>query len=757
MSKLQAVVKRMVLGRPMSSGELEHTLLPKIIALPVFSSDPLSSNAYASQEAMIVLALVGTAALSYIVPISLAVATLLTIVVISYRETVKAYPTGGGAYRVSRENLGMYPGLISASALLTDYVLTVAVSMTAGVDAIVSAAEGLAPYKIQLAVAFVILLTLANLRGAKESGTLFAIPTYGFVLSIYIMLATGFVKCIGGCPQAESSALEVAPEQALSFLLILRAFAAGTTALTGVEAIADGVGAFRYPQSRNAATTLAIMGALSISMFLGISWLADHTNVVYLHDAEEIAHQRTVVAQIAAAVFNENFMFYVVQAMSAAILLLAANTAYQDFPRISSILAQDDFMPHQFQNRGDRLVFSNGIIILAVLSSILIYAFDADLNRLIQLYLVGVFISFTFSQWGMVMRSRRLRPPEWKRTVAISGFGGTVTGIVLIVIAYSKFTGGAWMVLAAIPILVYVMRRIHGHYSDVRLQLDERERRPTDRRPGNQHFVMFVARIDDATPRAIGYTRAISPSTVEAVTTSDIPRDAWSRLAPDIELHKLNGRGSTVTRLRRHLAARRALLGPEDFLTVVVPEVLRTRNVLEIFRRPGLHRLKAGLLTARDVQVLDIPVVEEDIDPAVEATHEPARNYTIVLVSGVHNATLQAIEYAQTLRPTDVRAVSFGLDAERTEGLGNDWLDAHIPVPLEIEAAPFRDMGNALIRYVRAFESDGTHRTVTVIVPEFVVPKRRHQLLHGQAALIVKRHLLFERGVVVVSVPYHLD
>jgi amino acid transporter len=516
MSKVQAAVKRVLLGRPMSSGELEHTLLPKTIALPVFSSDPLSSNAYATQEALIVLALAGAAGLTYILPISLAVATLLTIVVISYRETVRAYPTGGGAYRVSRENLGMYPGLVAASALLTDYVLTVAVSMTAGVDAIVSAAESLAPYKIQLAIGFVTLVTLANLRGAKESGRLFAIPTYGFVLSIYIMLGTGFVRCLGGCPQAESAGMELEPHQAITFVLILRAFAAGTTALTGVEAIADGVGAFRYPQSRNAATTLAIMAALSISMFLGISWLADHTNVVYVHE-EGVSHQRTVVAQIAAAVFNEGFLFYVVQAMSAAILLLAANTAYQDFPRIASILAQDDFFPHQFRNRGDRLVFSNGIIILAVLASLLIVAFNADLNRLIQLYLVGVFISFTLSQWGMVRRAVRFHPAGWRRTIGVSGFGGTVTGIVLLVIAYSKFSHGAWMVLTAIPILVFLMRSIYMHYGDVKAQLAHPARRPTDRRPGHQHFVVYVPKVDQAAARAIGYIRSLRPSSMEAL------------------------------------------------------------------------------------------------------------------------------------------------------------------------------------------------------------------------------------------------
>jgi hypothetical protein len=477
---------------------------------------------------------------------------------------------------------------------------------------------------------------------------------------------------------------------------------------------------------------------------------------VYVHE-EGVSHQRTVVAQIAAAVFNEGFLFYVVQAMSAAILLLAANTAYQDFPRIASILAQDDFFPHQFRNRGDRLVFSNGIIILAVLASLLIVAFNADLNRLIQLYLVGVFISFTLSQWGMVRRAVRFHPAGWRRTIGVSGFGGTVTGIVLLVIAYSKFSHGAWMVLTAIPILVFLMRSIYMHYGDVKAQLAHPARRPTDRRPGHQHFVVYVPKVDQAAARAIGYIRSLRPSSMEAITTDAANAGPWNRLAPDIPLRALEGSGSVTRRVKRHLRRRRDELGHDDFLTLVVPEVLESRSVLEVLRRPRLHRLKAALLPFRGVVVLDIPVVKEDIDPTADVTHEPERNYAIVLVSGVHNATLQAIEYAETLRPTDLRAVSFGLDPEGTEQLGNSWLEAQIGIPLEIEAVPFRDLGTALIRYIRPFRPDGIHRTVTVVVPEFVVPRRRHQVLHGQTALIVKRHLLFERGVVVVSVPYHLD
>lgn len=753
MSKSQ-LAKRIVLGRPMSSGELGHTLLPKVIALPVFSSDPLSSNAYATQEALIVLALAGAAGMSFILPIAGAVAILLAIVVMSYRQTVKAYPTGGGAYRVSHENLGRYPGLLAASALLIDYVLTVAVSITAGVEAIVSAAPGALSYKILIAFAFIAFVTLMNLRGVKESGTLFAIPTYGFVLAIYLMIVTGVFKCIGGCPLAESAGLadQLHVEHTLGPLLMLRAFAAGTTALTGVEAIADGVPAFRYPQSRNAATTLVIMGGLSISMFLGISWLADHTNVVY---SEQFEEQRSVVAQIAAAVFAGGPMFYVVQIMSAAILILAANTAYQDFPRLASILAKDRYMPRQFINRGDRLVFSNGIIILAVLAGLLIYVFDAELTRLIQLYLVGVFISFTLSQTGMVVRGRKLREPGWQRSAAISAFGGTVTGIVLFVIAFSKFTHGAWIVLVAIPFVMYGMRSVNTHYTDVANRLRSADRRPADVRPGNAHFVVLVNRVDAAAARAVGYVQA-TRSDVTAVTFDSSVHAAWRRLAPAIPLQVLEPTEGKRRALLDHLQAARAELGDHDFLTVVIPEVLQSSTLFEIVRRPGLHRLKAILVREPNVQVLDIPILREHIDPGVDQAHEPGRNHVVVLVSGVHNASLQALEYAETLAATDIRAVSFGIDPEETEGLGDEWLSQSVPYPLEIEESPYRDLGESVARYVERFRPDGTNRVVTIVIPEFIVRKRRHNFLHGQTALVVKRRMLFHNGVVVVSVPFHL-
>ena len=394
-----SVLKRAFVGRAMASSHLEHTLLPKILALPVFSSDPMSSVAYATEEIMIVLLAASSNGKGYVFPISIAIAALLAIVVISYRQTVRAYPNGGGAYIVSKENIGTGAGLVAAAALLVDYVMTVVVSVVAGVYAITSAAPNLVGYRVWLSVAFVLFITLANLRGVRESGTLFAIPTYGFIAIVLLMIGLGIVKCLGGCPAGDeiASAPEVASTvQAISLFVILHAFSSGSTALTGVEAISNGVPAFRRPQSKNAAETLAVMGVIAITMFLGISWLATHIENVTVSD------ERTVIAQIGHTVFGGGFGFYTLSFFTASILILAANTAYQDFPRLSAILARDRFMPRQFMNRGDRLVFSNGVIGLAFFASVIIVAFNANLTQLIQLYVVGVFTSFTLSQTGMV-------------------------------------------------------------------------------------------------------------------------------------------------------------------------------------------------------------------------------------------------------------------------------------------------------------------------------------------------------------------
>ena len=749
MAKTGAALKRLVVGRPMSSGELGHTLLPKSIALPVFASDALSSMAYATQEVLLVLSLAGAAALSLTVPIAVAVATLLAIVIVSYRQIVRAYPGGGGAYVVAYENLGFTAGLTVGAALLLDYILTVAVSITAGTDAIVSALPALHDQKVGLTVALIGVVTLANLRGSKESGRVFAVPTYGFVVGIYILILTGIVRCVGGCPQAESAGHDLEAEVALGALLILRAFAAGTTALTGVEAIAEGVPVFRYPQSKNAATTLGILGVLSISMFLGLSWLTDQTNVVYTEEAT-----RTVAAQVAYAIFSGGPMFYVIQVLTALILILAANTAYTGFPVLASILAKDRLMPRQFRNRGDRLVFSNGIVILAVFASLLVVLFDANLNKLIQLYLVGVFLSFTLAQFGTVMRWRRTREPGWQKSAAINAFGGAVTGLVLGVVIVTKFKTGAWIIILATPVVMYLMRAVYLHYTEVAGQLAHPERHPVDRRPGDTHFVILVERVDAAAARAVGYARSTRSGDITAVTFDSSNHAPWRRLAPDIPIETLTGKDREA--LLDHLREKRKGLPKADFLAVVTPEVLRSTGLLEIIRHPHLHRLKGRLVREPNIQVLDVPVLSADIDPEVDQAHEPARNHVLVLLSGVHNASLEAIEFAETLRPTDIRAVSFGLDPEETEKLGDQWLKARVPHQLEIEESPFRDLGTTLVRYIDRYNADGVNRVVTIVIPEFIVKKRRHQILHGQTALIVKRRMLFESGVVVVSVPYHL-
>jgi hypothetical protein len=325
------------------------------------------------------------------------------------------------------------------------------------------------------------------------------------------------------------------------------------------------------------------------------------------------------------------------------------------------------------------------------------------------------------------------------------------------IIAVSKFTGGAWLIMASIPILMYAMRSIYAHYNEVERILRAEERRPVARRAGHQNLVIVVQDVNASTARAVGYARAVPAATVRAIAFDPVVAAGWRRLAPEIELQVLGGRGSRATLVRRYAKQRGRELGPDDFLTIIVPEILRSASIAEIIWRWGNTRLKAGLLFVRGVQVMDVPLLAEDIDPDIDQAHAPGRNYAVILVSGVHNATLQAVEYAETLDPIDVRAVSFGLDPEETARLGDQWLEAGIPHPLEIEDSPFRDIADSLKKYVRQLRPDGVNRVVTVVIPEFVVSKKRHQILHGQTALIVKRHLLFEAGVVVVSVPYHLS
>jgi amino acid transporter len=740
----------------MSRFEYRHTLFPKVLALPVFSSDPLSSNAYATQEILLVLGLVGAGALSLVLPIAVAVALVLGTVVVSYRQTVQAYPSGGGAYIVAHDNLGMYPGLLAAAALLIDYVLTVSVSIAAGVDAITSAASHLIPVKIPLALGLVGFVTLMNLRGARESGTLFAIPTYGFVLSVYVLLVTGFLKCLDACPQAESAGMHLEGGQALTAFLVLKAFSAGTTALTGVEAISNGVPAFRPPAAKNAAATLGMMGAMSISMFLGISWLANHTGVVFTEESE-----RTLVAQVAHAVFGGGTMFYVLQAMTAGILVLAANTAYQDFPRLSSILAQDRFMPRQFMQRGDRLVFSNGIVVLAVVAGALIVAFGGNVNSLIQLYLVGVFISFTLSQTGMVRYWNRNKGDGWKRRILINGFGGIATGVVFCVVVTTKFLGGAWMVVAAIPVLIAAMRGVNRHYAWLEEELMKvSHRRPSI--PGRPRLaeantvVVIGSPVPGATVKAVAFARTFTPRDLRVVTfglrqrqLADI-RQRWKELGIDIPIEETGRRVHDLVDYVRGLRP-----SESNPVTVVIPDPQDARSRFrQVLRGRRTLRIKGRLLFEPGVVVASVPF-RQDIDLEPDRFRALPTMTVIVLISGVHGATLRAMDYAQSLRPTYLKALMIALEPPESHRLLERWQDLDLRIPVEIVDSPYRSILSTLnnvINDLKPSPRDG----VAVVIPEFVVPHWWQQLLHLQTALLIKTALLFRPNVIVISVPYRL-
>lgn len=754
MASVGTIVKRVLVGRQVASSHLEHTLLPKTLALPVFSSDPLSSVAYATEEMMLVLAAAGAAAFSLMLPISAVIAVVLAIVITSYRQTVRAYPQGGGSYIVARENLGTIPGLVAASAILQDYVLTVAVSITAGTVAIVSAVPGLAEYRVGIALLLIAFIALANLRGVREAGTLFAVPTYGFVICVFITLITGLVQCLSGCRVAATASQVVEAEGALTLFLVLKAFASGSTALTGVEAIADGVQAFRRPQARNAAATLAVMGAISISMFLGITFLA---RALQVRVGEHLAGVKSVLAQIGETVFSGGAMFYVLQVFTALILILAANTAYQDFPRLSAILARDRFMPSQFRNRGDRLVFSNGIVVLSGLAMLLVWIFDADLTRLIQLYVVGVFTAFTLSQAGMVRRWVTRKDPGWQRGAIINGIGTTATGVVLVIVAVTKFAGGAWIVITAMPIIVTFFLLINRHYSHVARDLARGAARFGE--VGENHVVFVVRSFDASTAEALGYVRSLRPASLVSLYVANDPiEDAqvrWAEVARDAPPLVPAGPGNPVDAVIRHVRA--VPRTPGDFITVVIPELFRKRSLFDAVMMPVTFRLKLRLLREPQVVITDVPVLQEGDRPeGVDALPLiPERVEALVFVASPHDAAVRAVNYAVSLNAHAIKAVFLATEPEEAPEVLRQWDERGIGVRLDVVDAPFRDLGPPLLEEVRRITADpGT--VAAVIIPEFLVTRWWHRLLHNNRALFIKRQLLFEPRVILSSVPYQL-
>jgi amino acid transporter len=700
-------VKRTVVGPALPSDALEATLLRKLIALPVFASDPLSSVAYATEAALVVLVGASLAARHLVLPVSLAIAALLGVVALSYRQTIRAYESSGGAYVVAKDNLGTLPALVAAAALLTDYVLTVAVSVAAGVFAISSAAPSLASARVELSLAFVALLTVANLRGVKEAGVLFALPTYGFVAAVLALIAVGGVRCAAGsCPQAVAPQPLAAGAGAATLAVLLRAFASGSAALTGVEAISNGVTAFRPPQSRNAARTLSAMAVLAIVLFLGVSWLA-----VEMHARPSAS--ASVLSQLGRAALPTPG-YYALQGLTFAILVLAANTSFQGFPRLAALLARDRFFPRQFVNLGDRLVYSNGILVLAAVAAALIAVFHANVDSLIHLYVLGVFTAFTLSQSGMVRYWTRRREPGWRRRALVNGVGAAATGLVLGIVIWTKFRQGAWAVTVAVPVLVLAFYGIRRHYRRVARRL----------RAG----ALAVAAAPPATNEVLVHVRDLDAATAEA---------AWvARRLGEPELVDGEGVLERVWSLPR---------GESQFVTVVVPEQFRRRSVAAAVGRTEF-RLKLQLLHEPSVVIADVPLVG-DREPDLQ------RLECRVLVSGAHAASMRAVNYARSL-DLDARAVSFAFDAAEASALRREWERVGADLPLDVHEAPFRDLGEPLLAYVRSVTAD-EHAALLLVMPELVV-RGWARLLHNQRALYVKRLLLFEPRVILASVPFQL-
>ena len=616
----------------MRSAQLGEQLLPKKIALPVFASDALSSVAYATEEILLVLSAGGIALIHFTWYAAAAVAFLMLVVVASYRQNVHAYPSGGGDYEVATTNLGRYAGVTVASALMVDYVLTVAVSVSSGVANIASAVSSLAGHETELAVAIVLVIMLLNLRGLRESGTAFAIPTYAFMFGVGALIVVGAMKLFAGHHiNAESAHWGVHAKQnyaglALAFLL-LRAFASGCTALTGVEAISNGVPSFQKPKSKNAATTLALLGSIAVSMFLAITAFAIISHVHVAETASQytgVPHgvvPKTVIAQVGAAVFGgaHSFGFFYLQAVTALILVLAANTAFNGFPVLASILAQDGYLPRQLRNRGDRLSYSNGILLLSLFAIVLIVAFSASPTRLIQLYIVGVFVSFVNSQTGMIRHWNRHLPGEtdpakrrqMQRSRVINTIGAIVTSLVLVIILVSKFAEGAWIAVVSMAVLFMMMRGIRSHYDNVRVELA-----PTDEEtmlPSRVHAVVLVSKVHKATLRAVNFARATRPSTLEAVTVSvdqaetDALQHEWDARGVPVPLKILESPYREVTRPLIDYVRNIQRQSPRDIVSVYIPEYVVGHWWEQLLHNQSALRLKGRLLFAPGVMVTSVP------------------------------------------------------------------------------------------------------------------------------------------------------
>ena len=760
-------VKRLLLGRPLATSRLEHERLGKPTALAVFSSDNMSSVAYATEEILrVLIPAVGVLAFSYVLPISFVIVLIEAILIFSYRQTIKAYPTAGGAYIVTKDNLGLLPAQLAGVALLIDYVLTVSVSTAAGVQAISSVVPLGVPVRVGLSLVFVWMIAYANLLGVRESGRIFAIPTYLFIVSLGLtcvagiyQVATGHLEPFSVTAQEAHGGLSLFAGTVTAFV-VLKAFASGGAAVTGVEAISNGVPAFKKPEWRNAQITLVWMGLVLGTSFLAVSFLASRLHVVPFAD-----ESKSVLAIIAQAVYGTGaigrLLFLVLQIGTTLILILAANTSFADFPRLASFHAGDAFMPRQLTKRGHRLVFSNGVVALAAAASVVIIAFGASVTRMIPLYALGVFTSFTLSQSGMAKRHLRLREPGWRSGLFVNGLGAVSTLVVAIVIAVVKFEGGAWMVMVAVPILVALLVRVNKTYEAEDEQLaiteEDRTREPT---AGARHAaLLLIDGIDAETLHAAQYALTISPGDARALMlgTPDVHLGAvWAAVGSRIPLEFVPCRGRAGDCVRAYIANRY----PSDAqVTVIVPapadEGLRAR-----FRR---GRMWAGLAERlRDVPNVGIVVVRDHggaghhvFDGRVQVLPRQ-RHVAIVLVEDLDRAVLKATRYAGGLDAAVVRAVHAASDPDRAANVIDRWMSLGYltGMPLDVEECFDRNIERSLRTYISQFQRPDTE--ITLILPRRHFHRRRHLLLHDRTSRRIARAFAHQPHVDVVIVPFHI-
>jgi len=620
--------------------------------------------------------------------------------------------------------------------------------------ALTSAATSLRGHEVTLSIGFVLLIAVANLRGVREAGILFALPTYAFVMSIFALIIVGFGRCAAGsCPTAVVPHPAAAGVGAVTTFVVLRAFASGSTALTGVEAIANGVNAFRRPHGVNAAKTLSILGVIAISMFVGVSWLA-----VHMHARPTATGTPSVLSEIARGVFPSSsgfgFMYWVIQVLTLAVLVLAANTSYQGFPRLAALLARDRFFARQFTNLGDRLVFSNGIVVLTAISCALLWVYNASVNSLIHLYVIGVFTAFTLSQAGMVRYWLRSHDAGWRHKALINAVGASATGLVTLIVIWTKFGEGAWLVIVAIPLLVLTFLGINRHYRRFARRLRASASAVGAAGTPTNDVLVWVDSIDVATEGALWYARQIAPTgglralhVPRRHTDTGIRARWWDLAGDEPKLELPPGEGCTDRLLEEVWRLPR---GDDAFVTVVVPEQFRRPSLLSATGRTSF-RVKLRLLSEPGVVVADVPTVSSS---RVPEGRTPKRLAVRVLLAGVHGGSLRALNYARSLGVEDTRAVTFAFDSEEAEAFAQEWRDADVGLPLDLSDAPYRDIGAPLLAYIRELTAD-PELVVNIVLPEVVV-RGWARVLHNQRALYIKRRLLFEPHVILSSVPYQL-